>query len=308
MNLTKIAVTSLSFSKNNILRSELLSLFPNAKFNETGKILTGAGLIEFLDGYAGSIVGLETIDIDLIDSCQNLKFISKYGVGLDNLDLDYCKQKNIEIGWTGGVNKLSVAEMALGFMLSLSRNLYQSSLYLKDGAWFKNGGSQLSGKTIGIIGVGFIGKELIRLLAPFNCKILVNDIIDQDKYYELNNLIKSEKEEIYSQSDIITIHTPLTDFTRNLINKESISKMKKSVIIINSARGGIVEQNDLKFALETGQIAGAALDVYEIEPPIDNDLLKINNLFCTPHIGGNSAEAVLAMGRSAINHLKNYFF
>lgn len=302
----KIAVTSSSFSKNPILISETKVLASELVINAQGDKFSKNELIEFLSGADAAIVGLESIDKEVIDSLPQLKFISKYGVGLDNVDLDYCKEKNIGIGWTGGVNRLSVAEMTIGFMLGLARNLYQSSLLLKGGKWEKNGGYQISQKTIGIIGVGYIGKELIRLLKPFDCNILVNDIIEQKGYYQANGVTETSKEEIYKSSDIITIHTPLTELTHNLLNINIIKLLKPNAFVINTARGGIINLDDLKFALQNKLIAGAAIDVYSSEPPDDIELLSLPNLICTPHIGGNSAEAVLAMGRSAIAHLQNF--
>ena len=160
---------------------------------------------------------------------------------------------------------------------------------------------------IGIIGVGHIGKELIRLLKPFKCNILVNDIIEQKKYYETNNLIQVSKNEIFKRADIITLHTPYDENTKNLINTDVFEIMKKEAFLINSARGGLINETDLKEALQLNKIAGAAIDAYVEEPPTDTDLLSHENLICTPHIGGNSIEAIEAMGMSAISHLKEYF-
>ena len=300
----KVAVTSKSFSKNKVLIGELKQYFTDVKLNHGTKKLNDDELIDFLKDCDGAIVALEEINKKVIDALPKLKVVSKFGVGLDNIDLEYCKQKDIKVGWIGGVNKTSVAEMALGFMLMLIRNLYVSSTKLSNGIWDKNGGYSLYGKTIGIIGIGYIGKELIKLLQPFNCKILVNDIINQDEYYKSNNLIEVSKEEIFQQSDIVTLHTPLEEDTKYLINKTNLSIMKSSAYVINTARGDLVNLDDLKFALQNNIISGAAIDVYDNEPPKDNELLSLENLICTPHIGGNSNEAVLAMGRSAIKFLK----
>jgi len=213
----------------------------------------------------------------------------------------------VAVGWTGGVNKLSVAEMTLGFMLMSTRNLYATSNELKNSIWNKSGGFQLSGKNVGIIGLGYIGKELVRLLKPFGCKILVNDIINQDKYYKENNLKETSKEQIFKTSDIVTIHTPYNHTTNNMINIEVLKSMRNSAYIINTSRGGIVNEADLKHALQNNIILGAAIDVYLEEPPTDQEFLKLPNLICTPHIGGNAKEAVEAMGISAIEHLKQYY-
>lgn len=303
----KIAVTSKSFSKNDYLINELKKYFMEVRLNLTGSLLEGDELIEFLQDCDGVIVALEQITPEVIDSLPKLKIISKFGVGLNNIDLEYCKQKDIRVGWTAGVNKTSVAEMTLGFMLMLIRNLYITSNKLSKGIWDKDGGFSLYGKTIGIVGAGHIGKEVINLLKPFNCNILVNDIINQNEYYLQNNLTEVCFDEIIKQSDILSIHTPLTGKTHNLINKDVFSKMKNSSFLINTARGGIVNLVDLKDALKTNKISGAAIDVYNSEPPEDSELLSLANLICTPHIGGNSNEAVVSMGESAIKHIKEYF-
>ena len=302
-----ITATSPSFSQNKILKDEIYKYFPSAKLNLVGKRFDKNELIEYIKDADAIIVGLEPIDDEVLSKCQNLKIISKYGVGLNNIDLEACKKRGISIGWSGGVNKLSVAEMALGFMLMFARNLYMTSNELKSGTWNKSGGFQLSGKTIGIIGVGYTGQEVVRLLQPFNCKILVNDIVNQDKYYKENNLIETSKEDIYKKSDILTIHTPHNSETDNLIGMEALEAMKNSAYVLNTARGGIINEKDLKYALQNNIIAGAAIDAYAEEPPIDKEFLSLPNLICTPHIGGNAKEAVEAMGKSAINHLKKFY-
>lgn len=303
----KLVVTSPSFSKNNILQKKIYKYFPDAKLNIEGKRFNKEELIEYIQNADAIIVGLESIDDEVLIKCPNIKIISKYGVGLNNIDLEACKKRDIAIGWTGGVNKLSVAEMALGMMLMFSRNLFMRSNELKRGTWNKSGGFQLSGKTIGIIGIGHIGKEVVRLLKPFGCTILVNDIINQDKYYKENNLIETSKEDIYKKTDVLTIHTPHDDTTDGMIDLEVLKSMKDSAYILNTARGGIINEQDLKYALQNDIIAGAGIDAYVEEPPTDKEFLKLPNLICTPHIGGNSKEAVEAMGRSAINHLKEYY-
>ena len=303
----KIVVTSPSFSKNKKLQKEIYQYFPNAKLNLEGKRFNQNELIAYIKAADAVIVGLESMNREVLDACPNLKIISKYGVGLNNIDLESCKEKNIAIGWTGGVNRLSVAEMALGFMLMFSRNLFASSNELKSGTWNKSGGFQLSGKTVGIIGLGFIGKELVRLLKPFGCKVLVNDIINQNKYYEEEGLVEVSKEELYQKSDIITIHTPHNETTDNMIDLEVLKNMKTTAYILNTARGGIVNEEDLKYALQNGIIAGAGIDAYVEEPPSDREFIALPNLICTPHIGGNAKEAVEAMGMSAIKHLVEFY-
>ena len=299
-----LGITTVAFSKNELLVNKVKNLgFKQVYTNEAFKRFTEDELVEFLSKCDIAIIGLDKIDENILSKTPNLKAISKYGVGLDNIDFNACKKYNVEILHTQGVNKRSVSELTLGCILSLLRNIYVSSNLLKNNIWEKNGGVQLSNKTVGIIGVGNIGKDLIQLLKPFNCKILVNDIISQDKYYKDNNIIESSKEEIFKNADVITIHTPLNESTKDMISKESLSLMKSNAIIINTARGGIINQNDLKWALKNNIIAGAAIDAYEVEPPEDLELLNLPNLINTPHIGGNAIEAVEAMGDSAIENI-----
>lgn len=296
----KVKVTSPSFSKKEELRGALLGEFPDSIFNDEGKKFSPAEIVDYLSDADFAIVGTDKVSRETLSKLPNLKMISKYGVGLDNLDVEACKEFGIKVGWTGGVNKLSVAEMTLGFMISLCRNLYLTSSHLSNGEWVKDGGFQLSGKKIGIIGYGFVGREVHRLLKPFNCEIYVNDIIDVIE----DGITIASKESIFEECDIVTIHVPKTKETTNLVGKTELQKMKKTSFVINTARGGIINEKALAEALREGTIAGAAIDVYDEEPVVSEELVKLKNLFCTPHIGGNSNEAVLSMGESAIAHLR----
>lgn len=260
-------------------------------------------LIPFLQQCDYVIVGLDKITDEVLSQCPRLKVVSKYGVGLDNIDFAACAKHGVKVVYPKGVNKRSVTEEVIGSALSLLRNLYVTSNLLKNGEWLVQGGRQLTNATFGIIGVGHIGKDLIELLKPFNCKILVNDIIDQSEYYLSVGAKAVSKEEIFQKCDVISIHTPLDESTRHMINNETLGLMKKDAILINAARGGIVDDEALKQALLGKIIAGAALDVYEIEPAHDKALLEIPNLMCMPHIGGNAKEAVVAMGNAAITNL-----
>ncbi len=303
----KIKVSTVAFSMNKELVHKLKTTFQDVVINDQGKRFSRDELISYFSDADAVIVGLEKIDESILLELPRLKIIAKYGVGLDNIDLDACRKHNIEVGWTPGVNKNSVAEMALGFMLMLTRNLYVTSNQLKQGNWNKSGGFSMTNQTIGIIGMGHIGKELASLLTVFDCKILANDIIDIDTR-NFPNVQMVNKELLYKNSDIISVHTPLTPLTKNMIGEQAFSLMKKTAVIINTARGGIVDELALKKALNNKSIAGAALDVYETEPPTDTELLQFDNLICTPHIAGNSYEAVLAMGEAAIAHIENFAY
>lgn len=302
----KIAITSKSFSKNAILVNQIKEKYPNAELvlqtRPTG--LSQEELVVFLQGCEKAIIALEEITEEVLAHCPELKHISKFGVGLNNIDMAACEKHGVTVGWTGGVNKLSVAEMTLGFMLGLSRNLFTSSYEMKQGEWNKNGGFQLSNKTVGIIGVGHIGKEVIRLLKPFKCKVLVNDILDQTEDYLKMGVTPVSKEHIFKESNIISIHTPLTNKTRGLINIKNLENCKLSPFIINTARGGLINEDEIIPALDAGLIKGVALDVYVSEPLDIEAIYKDKRIITTPHIGGNAYEAVMAMGLSAINNLE----
>lgn len=304
---TNIKVATRSFSAHPVLRAELESGFPNARFNEDGVGFAGSELIDYLSGAEGAVIGLEPMTDDVLAALPDLKIISKFGVGLDSIDQEACARRGVKIGWTPGLNKRGVAEMVVCFMVGLARNIFRANHQLINNNWAKNGGRLLQGCTIGIIGVGHIGKELAQLLAPFGCKILVNDILDQRQFYEEQGLTEATKEEIYAAADIITVHVPLDDKTRGFINRNVFAAMKSDAYFINTARGGLVVQDDLKAALIDCQIAGAAIDVFDAEPCDDLEFIRLPNLMSTPHTAGNAEESVLAMGRSSINHLSNFF-
>ncbi len=303
----KIAVTSISFGKSSILREELLRVFPNSVFNELGQRLSGEPLIEFINDADAAIVGVETIDDSILEHTPGLKIISKYGVGLDSIDLESLKRRGISLGWTGGVNRRSVSELTLCFMLGLCRNVFGSGFKLKQADWDKNGGHQLSGKTVGIIGCGHIGSDVARLLSPLDCTLLARDIIDKSDFCREHGAVEVSLEEVIERSDIITLHVPLTELTRQMVNENFLQKMEPTAFLVNTCRGEVVDQGALKNALSQNIIAGAALDVFAEEPCTDEEFLSLPNLMVTPHTGGNAKEAMEAMGRSAINHLVSFF-
>ena len=302
-----VAVTSPSFGNSKLLRGELKQIFPNCFFNETGRSLSESELINFLKSADAAIIGTDPVNELMLSQVSRLKIISKFGVGLDNIDEAALIKYNIPLGWEGGVNRRSVAEMTLCFMLGLCRRIFVSGRKLKQMEWRKDGGVQLSGKTLGIVGCGNIGSDLIQLLAPFQCTLLVCDIIDKSEFCQKHNAQERSLEDLIALSDIITLHVPLTPLTIKMVDKEFFRQMKSTAYLINTCRGEVVDQNALKEALSKNIIAGAALDVFAEEPPRDRDLLVLPNLTVTPHIGGNAKEAVEAMGRSAIKHLVSFF-
>lgn len=311
----KICVTSPSFCREPLLIRELSELFPKTaiQINKAGTHYQGSSLVEFIGDSDAIIVGTEKITPAILEKLPALRMISKYGVGVDNIDLNFLEERNIFFYWRGGVNKTSVAEMTLGFLLGLSRNLFFTNYRLRNGVWLKQGGFQLSEKTVGVLGSGHVGGEVIRLLQPFHCKILIHDLLDKSDLVKAYHVNQVDLETLISTVDFLTLHVPLTELTRNLVNRSFLQKMKKGSFLINTSRGGVVSQSDLLefLALHNenspdSTIAGAAVDVLEVEPETDSKIVNLPNLFVTPHIGGNAKEAVLAMGRSAIEGLVEY--
>tara|TARA_B110000003_G_C16599718_1_gene515121 strand:+ start:119 stop:1054 length:936 start_codon:yes stop_codon:yes gene_type:complete len=303
--LTSLAITSRSFSKNETLRSIVLDQYPDAKFNDDGLSLIGDSLINFLQDCDMAITALEVIDESIISSLPNLKVIGKYGVGLDMIDLQALNKYGVKIGWRGGVNKRSVSELVISSAIALLHRSVFANNEVRNNLWYQVKGRQLSNCTVGIIGCGNIGKDLVELLKPFNCKILSHDIINYKNFYQENNIEPVSLDNLLKESDLVTLHLPLNKTTYNLIDSQKLKLMKSSAILINFARGGLVDEITLKDLLLENKIAGAALDVFEIEPPVDYDFASIDNVLITPHIGGSTNEAILAMGMAAIEGLKN---
>lgn len=301
-----VAVTSRSFSKHPMLRNELLKKYPDAKFNDKGLILIGDDLVDFLRGYQKAIIALEVIDNDVISQLPELQVISKYGVGLDTLNLDDLQRHNVKLGWTGGVNKRSVSELVVSFAISLLHRTVFANAEVKNGKWYQVKGRQLSECTFGILGCGHIGKDVVRLLQPFNCNIIVNDVKNYQDFYEKYKITPVTLNELLSKSDVLTIHLPLDDSTKNILNKTNLHLLKKTCVLINLARGGLIDEKQLKQMIMDKKIAGIALDVFEHEPPNDKELFILENVLITPHIGGSTEEAIIKMGMSAIEGLDSY--
>jgi len=230
---------------------------------------------------------------DIIESADKLKVIGRAGVGLDNVDLQAASKRGIVVMNTPGGNTMSTAEHAMSLILSLSRNIPQSDSSVKRGEWERKKfmGVELYGKVLGIIGLGRIGNEVAKRSSAFGMKILAYDpFLSLEKAKELG-VESVDLKDIFKNSDYITVHTPMTEETKHIINKASIESMKDGVRIINCARGGIVDEKALLEGIKSGKVAGAALDVYEKEPPKDNPLAQCDNVIMTPHLGASTEEA-----------------
>ena len=301
--MTRVAVTSRSFSRHPVLRRELLERYPDSVFNDDGLKLTGEELVAFLSGADKAITALEILDAPLFSALPELTVFSKYGVGFDTIDLKAMTEAGVKLGWTGGTNKRSVSELVISFAVQLLRHTPLAEREAMAGDWRQHVGRQLSQRTVGIIGCGHVGKDLAVLLRAFGCKVLAHDILDFPDFYAENIIKAMGLEELLQQSDVVTLHLPIDDSTRNMLSAERIALMKSDAILINAARGGLIDEDALKAALKEDRLAGAALDVFIMEPPEDREFLELPNLIVTPHLGGSAEEAILAMGRAAIRGL-----
>ncbi|MEA3560354.1 MAG: phosphoglycerate dehydrogenase [Candidatus Omnitrophota bacterium] len=251
-------------------------------------------LKKVIKDYQGIIIRSKTkLTADIIDSAKLLKVIGRAGVGLDNVDVAQATKRGIIVMNAPGGNSISTAEHTMSMLLALSRNIPQANASLKRHEWDRKKfmGVELYGKTLGIIGLGRIGSEVAKRALSFGMEMIAYDpYCSIEKAKELRIKLGGLKE-LFTQSDYITVHTPLIKETRHLIGEKEIKLMKKGVRIINCARGGIVDEKSLLKALKTGRVAGTAMDVFEKEPPLNSPLLKIDNVISTPHLGASTEEA-----------------
>ena len=236
---------------------------------------------------------------DMIDAAKNLKAIGRAGVGLDNVDVEYAKSKGIKVINTPGATSISVAELTIGLILAVMRKIAYADREMRRGAWPKKKckGIEMYGKTLGIIGIGRIGREVAKRAKAFGMRIVYYDVYRPDENTEKElGLEYRDLDTLISEADVITLHVPLVPETKHLINAERISKMKDGAIIINAARGGIVDEDALYDALKSGKLYGAALDVYENEPLKESKLFELDNVVLTPHIGAQAKEGQTRAG------------
>jgi len=305
--LTQVAVASRSFSRDTRLREELLARHPGARFNMTGRTLKGEELVDFLRGHEAAITGLERLDEALFRAVPELRVVSKYGVGLDMIDLEAARRCGVAVRWTPGVNRQAVAELAVAMMIMLGRKMLPLARETASGLWHQPVGRQLSSATVGIVGCGHVGKRVAEICRAIGSAVVVHDIVSYEGFYAAHGVRAVSLDALLREADIVTLHVPLDASTRGMIGAREIAAMKGSAFLLNTARGGIVDEAALKRALVEGRIGGAAFDVYATEPPTDHELLQLPNVLPLPHIGASTDESVLAMGRAAIEGLSNPF-
>jgi len=282
---------------------ETLKSLPNLEVTvKTG--MNEAELIKTIPEFHAAVVrGATKVTKNVIDAASNLEFIIRAGIGLDNIDVAAAKEKGIQVANTPAATTISVAEHTFGLMLAAVRNHGKANLSMKEHKWEKKAfsGTELYEKTLGIIGSGRIGLGVARRALAFGMKVLVYDIIDIRSDLDIKQV---SLDELLSQSDLISLHLPLTEQTRHIISDEEFSKMKDGVILVNASRGGTVDEQALLTALESGKVRAAAIDVFEKEPPDDFALIDHPNVLATPHIGAAAKEGQKRAGFEVVEIIK----
>ena len=302
----KILVTPTSFLKpdNKAAQEKLNAFADEVVYNPYGRPLTAEEIPALLEGCDGYIAGLDYITAGAIEAAPDtLKVISRYGAGVDRVDLAAARAKGITVTNTPGTNATAVCELAFGLMLSLARGIPQLDRAVKRGEWPRRNGTELCGKTLAILGLGAIGKKLASRAQAFGMQVCTYDPYVDEGYARAADIEICDLDTAIRKAHFISLHMPLTPETRHILDADRIAKMREGVYIINTARGGLIDEQAACEALKSGKIAGLGLDVYEAEPPSDSPLMGLDNVITTPHTGAHTAEAVSGMGLMAVENL-----
>ena len=306
----RVLITTVPFADQNRLPLDLLEKSGiEYLINPLNKKLTEDELLELIADFDAIIAGTEQITSKVINRANKLKMISRVGIGLDSVDLLAAEERGIKVSFTPDAPAPAVAELTIGLMLSLLRSINIANAELHRGEWVRHFGRRIPELTIGIIGLGRIGGSVLRCLSSFGTpRVLVNDLHPDDSLMPHTKLDWTAKEEIYKQADIISLHLPLTKHTKNMIRAEHLALMKPDAIIINTARGGIINELDLANALNAGHLHGAAIDVFEQEP-YEGPLADIDRCILTSHMGSMTVDCRTRMEIEAteetVRFLKN---
>ena len=266
-------------------------------------------LKSIIDSYDGILIRSATkLTADMLENCSNLKVIGRAGVGVDNVDLDMATKNKILVMNTPLGNLEATAELTVGLMFSLYRHIHNANTSTHEGKWEKAKfmGTELKGKTLGIVGFGNIGQRVAEICKVVGMQILTNSNSASEEVLNSFGAKKVSSEELLSSSDVLSLHTKLNDQTKNMLNKETIATMKSTSVIVNCARGGLINETDLKDALNNDVIAGAAIDVYETEPATENVMFGAKNLLLTPHLGASSKEAQSNVAIDVANQVADF--
>ena len=270
--------------------------------NPYGRLLDESDMKELIAGCDSVIGGAEPLTAAVMDSSPELRFISRCSVGLDSVDLLAARKRGIPVSYVPGTNTGAVTELTVSHVLSLLRGVKESDTSLRGGTWKRVMGRSLEELIVGIIGVGRIGKRVARHLAAFGAKIIANDIDPDKAFGEELGIEWVEKDRLFREADVICLHVPATPLTRGMVGRGALASMKAETILINTARGGLIDEAALAEALRSGKLGGAALDVFEREP-YAGELTEIDNCILTCHMGANSRSSRMRMETQAVENL-----
>ena len=303
----KVLITTVPFGETNQLPIELLET-TGAEYliNPLNKKLTEDELAEMVSDFDIIIAGTEPITDFVMEKAKKLKMISRVGIGLDGVDLLAAEKMGIKVSYTPDAPAPAVAEFTIGLLITLLRSAQLSNIQMHRGNWHRYFGKRIANTTIGVIGLGRIGSRVLNRLSVFGTpRLLVNDLSpnpDLDRKFKLEWV---DKETIYRESDVISLHVPLTRSTKNMITKKQLEMMKSDAIIINTSRGGVVNELDLYNVMKTGHLSGAAIDVFEQEP-YDGPLIEIERCFLTAHMGSMSLDCRTRMETEATEEVVRF--
>lgn len=300
----KVLVTPRSFAKNDNTPLQLLQQHGvEVLQNPTGGIMTQEQMKQHIAGCQGVIIGVDPLGADVLAAAPDLKVVSKYGVGVDNIDLNYCKAHGIQVTRTVGANSQAVADYAFALMLGLSRKIIDIDHRCRKGDWSKVTTLDVAGARLGLLGLGAIGKQMVQRAKGFGMEVWAYDIFWDEGYAAANGICKAVVNDICRECDIISLHLPLTPETKHIIGKEQIALMKPTAALINTARGGLIDDDALLQALQVGRIAGAGLDAFAQEPPENPAWFNLNNVIIGSHCAASTVGASNQMSLMAAENL-----
>lgn len=275
-------------------------------FNSGHYPMNAVELARFIGDAELAIVGLDTLSAEVFAACPRLKIVARNGIGLDNVDLDAASAHGVTVTVPHGANSISVAELAFGLMLALHRQIVAAHRRVERGIWRREIGVELAEKTLGIIGLGRIGKQVARRALAFDMHVIANDIAPDHAFAGKYGIPFVSRDDLLRTADIVSLHVPLTPLTQHMIDAQALRAMKRSAALINTARGPVVDAQALVDALDGGMIAGAALDVHTVEGQVEPFLLNRDNVVITTHLGAYTHESLLKTTRGAVQSLLQY--
>lgn len=300
MTKPKVLALPRSFSRSEEAKRLLEEAGCEIIWNPAGKPLREAELTELIRGADALITGIDEVTAAVLEAgSPTLKVVAKYGVGYDNIDVDAATSLGIPVTITPGAPTRSVAELAMVLMLSIARHIPQMNEDVRRGGWTRITGTELGGKTLGIVGLGAIGAEVVKRAAAFDMQIIAFDRFPRQDLIDTYGVRYADLDTLLAESDFVSLHAPSIPETVGMINRSTLGKMKPTAYLINTARGDLVAEEDLVEALLEKRIAGAALDTFIQEPPVDQRIVGLPNVVTSPHVGSNTVEAGYRMARMA---------